>query len=152
METNLLALTALVAIAISASGCSTEQMAAAGAPSMAMAADIPVGPVPGPGERRNPIRNPYGEDRVAINAGRQLFVQYNCAGCHGGHAGGGMGPSLRDEAWIYGNSDEQIFASVAQGRAHGMPAWGSKVPELQTWKLVAYIKSLRTPNEADPPE
>lgn len=62
-----------------------------------------------------------------------------------------MGPSLRDEVWIYGNRDDQIFDSIAQGRANGMPAWGSKIPREQIWELVAYIKSMRTPQEADPP-
>ena len=62
-----------------------------------------------------------------------------------------MGPSLRDEDWIYGSTDAQVFNSVAEGRANGMPAWGTKLPEAQIWKLVAYIKSLRTPKEPEPP-
>jgi mono/diheme cytochrome c family protein len=32
-----------------------------------------------------------------------------------------------------------------------MPAWGSKIPESQIWELVAYIKSMGTPQEPDPP-
>ena len=62
-----------------------------------------------------------------------------------------MGPSLRDETWIYGSRDDQIFDSIAQGRSKGMPAWGAKIPEDQIWQLVAYIKSMRTPQEPDPP-
>jgi cytochrome c oxidase cbb3-type subunit 3 len=62
-----------------------------------------------------------------------------------------MGPSLRDETWIYGNRDDQIFDTIAQGRANGMPAWGSKIPQQQIWELVAYIKSMRTQQEPDPP-
>jgi cytochrome c oxidase cbb3-type subunit 3 len=62
-----------------------------------------------------------------------------------------MAPSLRDLDWIYGSSDAQIFNSIAEGRAHGMPAWGTKVPQKQIWELVAYIESLRTPMEPDPP-
>jgi cytochrome c oxidase cbb3-type subunit 3 len=96
--------------------------------------------------------NPYAQNQVALQEGRRLFVWYNCAGCHGGHAGGGMGPSLRDQVWIYGDSDAHVFSSIAQGRAHGMPAWGTKLPEEQIWKLVAYVKSLRTPLEPDPPK
>ena len=61
-----------------------------------------------------------------------------------------MGPSLRDETWIYGNQDSQIFDSIAQGRSKGMPAWGTKIPEDQIWQLVAYIKSMRTPRGAGP--
>jgi len=75
----------------------------------------------------------------------------NCSGCHGGHAGGGMGPSLRDVDWIYGSGDADIFNSIAQGRANGMPAWATRIPEQSIWMLVAYVKSLRTPREPDPP-
>jgi mono/diheme cytochrome c family protein len=32
-----------------------------------------------------------------------------------------------------------------------MPAWGTKLNDDQIWKLVAYIKTLRTPNEIAPP-
>jgi mono/diheme cytochrome c family protein len=63
------------------------------------------------------------------------------SGCHGGRAGGGMAPSLRDEDWIYGNRDAQIFSSIVEGRAQGMPSWHKQLTAEQTWKLVAYIKS-----------
>lgn len=62
-----------------------------------------------------------------------------------------MGPSLRDQDWIYGSLDAQVFSSVAQGRAHGMPSWDSKLTDDQIWQLVAYIKSLRSPLEIQPP-
>jgi cytochrome c oxidase cbb3-type subunit 3 len=62
-----------------------------------------------------------------------------------------MGPSLRDQVWLYGSRDDQIFDSIAEGRSNGMPAWGTKIPENQIWELVAYIKSMRTPQEPDPP-
>jgi len=87
-----------------------------------------------------------------MGEGRQLFVRFNCSGCHGGRAGGGMGPSLRDVDWIYGNTPAQIFSSVAEGRAHGMPAWGTQLPDDQIWKLVTYIDSLRTPMEPEAPQ
>jgi cytochrome c oxidase cbb3-type subunit 3 len=111
----------------------------------------PVGPRPGPKDAAPPADGPYANDAVAINEGRTLFVRFNCSGCHGGRGGGGMGPSLRDPVWIYGGSDAAIFDSIAQGRAHGMPAWGTKLPEDQVWKLVAYVRSLRTPAEPDAP-
>jgi cytochrome c oxidase cbb3-type subunit 3 len=62
-----------------------------------------------------------------------------------------MGPSLRDPVWLYGNRNDQIFDSIAEGRSKGMPSWGSKIPERQIWELVAYIKSMGTPQEPDPP-
>jgi cytochrome c oxidase cbb3-type subunit 3 len=95
--------------------------------------------------------NPYADDRTVLPEGRRLFVWYNCAGCHGDHAGGGMGPSLRDSTWIYGGRDADVFASISDGRTKGMPAWGTKLPPDQIWKIVTYIKSMRTPDEPDPP-
>jgi cytochrome c oxidase cbb3-type subunit III len=115
------------------------------------AASVPVGPIPGTPQLIHYMTNPLATDPVALQDGRRLFDWYNCSGCHGGHAGGGMGPSLRDEVWIYGSRDDQIFDSIAQGRSQGMPAWGSKIPKEQIWELVAYIKSMRTPQEPDPP-
>lgn len=118
----------------------------------ATAGSIPVGPVPGTHPQEMHFQtNPLAGDPVALQDGRRLFDWYNCSGCHGGHAGGGMGPSLRDRVWIYGDRDDQIFDSIAQGRANGMPSWGSKIPEIQIWELVAYIRSMRTPQEPDPP-
>jgi cytochrome c oxidase cbb3-type subunit 3 len=63
-----------------------------------------------------------------------------------------MGPSLRDAVWIYGSSDAHIFSSIAQGRANGMPSWGNEIPQEEIWKIVAYVKSMRTPAEPEPPE
>jgi mono/diheme cytochrome c family protein len=79
--------------------------------------------------------------------GRALFVRYNCYGCHGGLAGGAMGPSLRDTIWKYGGSDSAIYLSILQGRPMGMPTWGGVIPPAQIHLLVDYIKSLRTDAE-----
>jgi cytochrome c oxidase cbb3-type subunit 3 len=110
----------------------------------------PLGPVPGPGDIA-PVANPFGGDRTVLVEGRRLFVRYNCSGCHGGRAGGGMGPSLRDPSWIYGSTADRIFNSIAQGRAHGMPSWGVRIPEKEIWELTAYVQSLRTPDEPEAP-
>jgi cytochrome c oxidase cbb3-type subunit 3 len=117
-----------------------------------------VGPVPGSsgdaGGTATAVSggaNPYTQDRTATTEGRQLFIRFNCSGCHGGRAGGGMGPSLRDVEWLYGDHDAQLFSSIAEGRAHGMPSWQPRLTADQIWKLVTYIKSLRTRNEPSPP-
>jgi cytochrome c oxidase cbb3-type subunit 3 len=111
-----------------------------------------IGPTPGPGpDTLSEPKNPYAGNAAAQREGRRLFNWYNCSGCHGDHAGGGMGPSLRDSTWVYGGTDARVFRSIAQGRTKGMPAWGNMLPEQQIWKLVAYIKSLRTSQEPDKP-
>ena len=93
--------------------------------------------------------NPYTGNAAAIVEGRRLFVAYNCSGCHGGRAGGGMGPSLRDSLWTYGSSDTQLLSDILEGRSAGMPAWGKVIPEDQIWKIIAYIRTFRTPQEPD---
>ena len=110
-----------------------------------------IGPQPGPDRPLPGLVNPYAGNTSVLAEGRRLFNWYNCSGCHGDHAGGGMGPSLRDSLWYYGGDEGSLFASITEGRQHGMPAWGVKVPQDQRWKIVTYIKSLRTPNEPDPP-
>jgi cytochrome c oxidase cbb3-type subunit 3 len=135
-------------------GCQRSRTAPNGAPPPV---PNPIGHVPGALTQPAKATNPLRADSVARARGRQLFLRYNCAGCHGDHAGGGMGPSLRDPSWLYGKTDADVFSSIAEGRAHGMPAWGTKLPESQLWELVAYIQCLRTdeepdkPNEAIPP-
>ena len=114
----------------------------------------PVGPIPGPQvEGEDPattMQNPYANDPSALEQGRQLFVAMNCAGCHGGHAGGGMGPDLRpDHIFVYGNAPANLFDSISMGRGMGMPAWGTKLPPDVIWKLAAYIQSLGTQQEPD---
>lgn len=119
-----------------------------GAPSPAA---TPIGPTPGDSPEPKLPTNPFARDRAAMAEGRKHFLHHNCVGCHGGRAGGGMGPSLRDHEWIYGGADAQIFSSIAQGRRDGMPAWGAMIAEDDIWRLVAYIKSLGTPAEPDAP-
>ena len=97
------------------------------------------------------VHNPYAGNAAAATEGRQLFVQYNCSGCHGGRGGGGMGPSLRDNLWIYGSRDAQLLGDITEGRSAGMPAWGGRIPQDQMWKIITYIRTLGTPQEPDAP-
>ena len=86
--------------------------------------------------------NPYGNDPQAVQQGHDLFVQMNCAGCHGYGAKGAMGPNLTDGYWRYGGVPASIFKSIYQGRPQGMPAWNPALPPDEIWKIVAYIQSL----------
>lgn len=148
--------TSLVALLFAMLLLSCNEQPVSSAPSGAPpAVKIPVGPIPGPSKQEEQTMlpaNPYQNDPVALQEGRRLFVWYNCSGCHGGHGGGGMGPSLRDPIWLYGGDPAHIFDSIAHGRGKGMPSWGTKIPEDQIWKLVTYIKSMRTSQEPDPPK
>jgi mono/diheme cytochrome c family protein len=90
---------------------------------------------------------PFTGDPHQAVQGRQLFITYNCYGCHGGLAGGAMGPSLRDTTWKYGGTDSALTASIRDGRPGGMPSWARLIPDTGIARLVVYIHSLRTSAE-----
>ena len=92
----------------------------------------------------DPRASAYYGNAEAVNAGKRLFAQYNCSGCHS-NGGGGMGPPLMDDEWIYGGRLEQIHQTLVEGRPNGMPAWGGKVPDEQLWQLAAYVRSMSLP-------
>ena len=85
--------------------------------------------------------NIYEESAYSVSEGQRLYEQYNCVGCHA-HGGGGMGPALMDNRWIYGSEAGNIFATIMQGRPNGMPSFRNRIPEYQVWEIVAYVRSL----------
>jgi len=87
------------------------------------------------------INNPYEGNAYAISDGQRLFDQYNCSGCHF-HGGGGIGPALMDDEWIYGSSPANIYTSIAEGRPNGMPSYGGHIPDYQIWELTTYVRAL----------
>lgn len=83
-------------------------------------------------------------DPEQIAAGKQLFAAMNCNGCHF-NGGGGIGPPLMDNVWIYGDSIENIAATIREGRPNGMPSFRGFLPEEQIWQVAAYVRSLSHP-------
>jgi cytochrome c oxidase cbb3-type subunit 3 len=110
---------------------------------------LPLGDVAGGAETTAALPNPYANDPNAVQLGHDLFVQMNCAGCHGYDAKGGMGPNLTDTYWRYGGVPASIFKSIYEGRPQGMPAWNPALPPSEIWKLVAYIETLGGTLEAN---
>lgn len=141
----------LALLACAAPACLAQSSSVRDAAANPSNSAYPIGPVPGPAASAAQPHNPFANDATAMAEGRRLFVRFNCSGCHGGRAGGGMGPSLRDDTWRYGSSEAEIFDSIAQGRGQGMPAWRTRVAPDDIWRLVAYIKSLRTQQEPAAP-
>jgi cytochrome c oxidase cbb3-type subunit 3 len=86
----------------------------------------------------------YYDNAEAVMTGKRLFAQFNCGGCHS-NGGGGMGPSLMDNEWIYGGRLEQIHQTLVEGRPNGMPTWGGKIPDQQLWQIAAYVRSMSLP-------
>jgi len=96
---------------------------------------------PGPAQPMPATKNEYEENAYAVSEGARLYQWYNCVGCHA-HGGGGMGPPLMDEKWLYGADPAQIFSTIVEGRPNGMPSFRGKVPDHQVWQLVAYVRSM----------
>ncbi|HVX38709.1 MAG TPA: c-type cytochrome [Gemmatimonadaceae bacterium] len=144
----------LIAAAMAAMACEREQRrlnerAAASAAPTAFVTDVQL--QPGPTFVSDTAEGPFDDNAYNTSEGQVLFEQMNCSGCHS-HGGGGMGPALMDDQWIYGSLPNQIFASIAQGRPNGMPAWKYRLNDKQIWQLVAYVRSLSglTPKSARP--
>ena len=97
------------------------------------------------------VESPYQQNALGISEGKRLYSQFNCVGCHA-HGGGGIGPALMDDKWIYGAAPQQIYSSIVEGRANGMPAFGGRIPDREVWQLVAYVQSLsvQIPRDAAP--
>jgi cytochrome c oxidase cbb3-type subunit 3 len=143
---------ALVFIAATIAGCEREErrlnQPSPPAPTQ-FVAQVPL--QPGPTTIVDTSEGPFDSNAFGTSLGETLFGQMNCTGCHA-HGGGSMGPALMDDQWIYGSAPAQIFASIAEGRANGMPAWKYRLTNEQIWQLVAYVRSLSglTPKGARP--
>ena len=89
----------------------------------------------------SPAQGRYDGNAYGMSEGQRLYNWYNCSGCHF-QGGGGIGPALMDDFWIYGSDPQQVYASIVQGRPNGMPSFGGHIPEDQIWMIVAYVRSL----------
>jgi cytochrome c oxidase cbb3-type subunit III len=85
--------------------------------------------------------NAYEESAYAVAEGRRLYRWYNCNGCHA-NGGGGSGPALMDDQWLYGSAPANILATILEGRPNGMPAFRGKIPNYQAMQLAAYVRSM----------
>ena len=107
-----------------------------------------------PGAERH-RKNPDANDWTAIQQGREDFLA-RCASCHGVDARGRTPiganvyprvPDLRSES-TQNLTDGEIHYIIENGiQLTGMPAMASPHREsaAESWKLVAYIRSLRPP-------
>ncbi|MBT8100767.1 MAG: c-type cytochrome [Gammaproteobacteria bacterium] len=71
-------------------------------------------------------------------------AQYNlfCTACHGVDGGGNTifgAPSLADDIWLYGDSDDALAHSIGIGRNGEMPAFESRLDDTQIRLLVALL-------------
>jgi cytochrome c oxidase cbb3-type subunit 3 len=95
------------------------------------------------GQYLNDSQNPAIGNSAAISAGAKLYAT-SCAACHGPDGSGGRGPNLVRRPLWHPLSDEDIFRTIRNG-VPGADMPPTKLPDDQTWNLVAFIHSLIGP-------
>ena len=95
------------------------------------------------GQYTNESKNPAIGNPEAIVAGAKLYST-SCAGCHGPDGSGGRGPNLVSRALWHPLTDEAIFNAIRNG-VPGADMPPTKLPDDQTWNLVAFVHSLTGP-------
>ncbi|MBI5140962.1 MAG: c-type cytochrome [Nitrospirae bacterium] len=88
-----------------------------------------------------PYENPYEKDPKAIAEGKGIY-EANCASCHGANLKGGVGNDLTAH-FKYGETDKDKYLSIFSGRGGGMPGFGDQLGRDRTWKVLAYMDSVR---------
>jgi mono/diheme cytochrome c family protein len=89
-------------------------------------------------------QNPLANRPEAAAGGRKLFLR-NCAECHRPDGAGMESKHSADFQLplVQTQTDGTLFWKITNGNAsHGMPSF-SKLPELQRWQLVLYIRTLK---------
>ncbi len=93
-------------------------------------------------------------DKADLDAGKGLFLNGACIGCHGKDASGmvmgqpGVGPNLTDDYWINGGNIKNVFNTIKNGgrSGKGMQAWGNTYSAKQIAQLASFVKSLKGSN------
>ena len=79
------------------------------------------------------------KDPKMIAAGHDLFLEKQCAHCHGEDGKGGVNLARRDL------DPKGVFQSIAdgrEGRGLRMPAWRDVLTDEEIWKATAYVMSI----------
>ncbi len=81
------------------------------------------------------------QNAYLMNEGKRLYIWMNCSGCHF-RGGGGIGPPLMDDQWIYGAKIENIVQTIREGRPNGMPSFRGTISDDQIWQIAGYVRSM----------
>ena len=88
-------------------------------------------------------KNPAIGNPTAIASGAKLYAG-SCAGCHGPDGSGGRGPNLVKRAAWHPLTEEGTFDTIRNG-VPGADMPPTKLPDDQTWNLVAFVHALTGP-------
>ena len=73
--------------------------------------------------------------------GRRAYLKFNCYGCHGMRAGGGMGPNI-----VRADRDD-VSEAVREGKDEGMPSYRRILTTTDINNLAAYLRSIGRANQ-----
>ena len=136
-------ITALLLLAVVLAACEREDRRFRDTPpvgaTMPLVSQTPL--QPGIRTRDRSVGSGIDDNAWAVSEGQRLYEAFNCVGCHA-HGGGGMGPPLMDDAWIYGSQPENIAATILEGRPNGMPSFRGRINDQQVWEIAAYVRTL----------
>src|ERR1700709_2962426 len=87
------------------------------------------------------LDKPYESNAYNLSQGKRLYSWFGVKPCHS-DGQGGTGPAFLDGWWNYGPEMVSIFASIRDGRPHGMPAFRDQMTTEQIWQLAGYIQTI----------
>jgi cytochrome c oxidase cbb3-type subunit 3 len=88
----------------------------------------------------DPRRDTFEKNVFQVSEGGRMFQWQGCDSCHTETAPGAA--RLTDRLWRYGGTTEEIYASIADGRPDGMPAYGPRIASDQIWQIAAFLHNL----------
>jgi mono/diheme cytochrome c family protein len=96
--------------------------------------------------------NPLAHRPQAVAGGKKLFLR-NCAECHNKDGSGILKKHSADLqlAMVQEQTDGVLFWKITNGNPdRGMPSF-SKLPELERWQLVLFLRTLKPPSDRRDP-
>jgi mono/diheme cytochrome c family protein len=90
-------------------------------------------------ERLHADEMPNLKDPKMISAGHDVFLEKQCAHCHGEDGKGGVNLARR------ALDAKGVFVSIADGRERNgirMPAWREVMSDQEIWEATAYVLSI----------
>jgi mono/diheme cytochrome c family protein len=97
-------------------------------------------PLSAPVTADDPRAKLYETNAWQVSEGGRQFRWQGCDACH--QEGSPGYARLTDHAWRYGGATTDLYNSIAEGRAGGMPAYQGKVTPEQIWQMAGYLHGL----------
>jgi mono/diheme cytochrome c family protein len=82
------------------------------------------------------------KDPKMISAGHEIFLEKQCAHCHGEDGRGGINLARRTL------DAKGVFTSISEGRERNgirMPEWRGVLSDQEIWQATAYVLSISQP-------